>query len=495
MIIGTNEQQTIWNDMENEGHHMMVYAGAGTGKTYTIVEGANRIGGSKGFLAFNKSIATEIGKKVPLDCEAMTFHSLGLSALKMARRDCKVDTRKTFNIINTIMGREYKSGATLNRLISLIKSTMVEWDDRKAIQDIIDEYNLEFDGLREENNGIMRLPQIKNLCMDMSIVDFDDMIWLPVVLDLPTKHYDTVFVDEAQDFNEVQRRLILKTCNGGRMIIVGDPRQAIYGFRGADSRSMDLFKEEIEKSDKGVKQYPLTTTFRCPRLVVAEANRYVTDYHCMEDADDGDVNINAPFNPRVGDLVLCRTNAPLVGHCFSLIAEGIPAYVMGRDIGQSLVALVNKVTQNGSMEIENFLPMLETHVQRKIDVFMRADKIKQVESLVDKKECIIHLTGRTTTVQGLLDNIRTIFGDGKKAGVVFSTIHKAKGLEANNVWIIETHLMPHPMAKSKADKEQEMNLCYVAVTRAKKVLNYVGGRTGKICLVNENYFDGRTGKL
>ena len=256
-----------------------------------------------------------------------------------------------------------------------------------------------------------------------------------------------------------------------------------------------MFKEEIEKSDKGVKQYPLTTTFRCPRLVVAEANRYVTDYHCMEDADDGDVNINAPFNPRVGDLVLCRTNAPLVGHCFSLIAEGIPAYVMGRDIGQSLVALVNKVTQNGSMEIENFLPMLETHVQRKIDVFMRADKIKQVESLVDKKECIIHLTGRTTTVQGLLDNIRTIFGDGKKAGVVFSTIHKAKGLEANNVWIIETHLMPHPMAKSKADKEQEMNLCYVAVTRAKKVLNYVGGRTGKICLVNENYFDGRTGKL
>ena len=87
MIIGTNEQQTIWNDMENGTHHMMVYAGAGSGKTYTIIEGANRISGSKGFLAFNKSIATEIKKKVPLDCEAMTFHSLGLSALKMARRD------------------------------------------------------------------------------------------------------------------------------------------------------------------------------------------------------------------------------------------------------------------------------------------------------------------------------------------------------------------------------------------------------------------------
>ena len=479
MIIGTNEQQTIWNDMENGTHHMMVYAGAGSGKTYTIIEGANRISGSKGFLAFNKSISTEIKKKVTLDCEAMTFHSLGLSALKMARRDCKVDTKKTYTIINTIMGREYNSASALNRLISLIKSSMVEWDDKDAIHQIIDDFNIEFDGVREQNNAILRLPQIKNLCMDLSIADFDDMIWLPVVMNLPVKHYDTVFVDEAQDFNEVQRRLILKACNGGRMIVVGDPRQAIYGFRGADSRSMDLFKEELEKSPKGVKQYPLTTTFRCPRSVVEEANRYVDDYFCMENADDGQVNVNAPFNPQVGDLVLCRTNAPLVGHCFGLIAEGIPAYVMGRDIGYSLVSIVNKVTENGSMPIEDFLPMLESHVQRKIDVFMKADKIKQIESLVDKKECILHLTGRTTTVQGLLGNIKEIFDDGRKAGVVFSTIHKAKGLEAKAVWIIHPELMPHPMAKSKADKEQEMNLCYVAITRALETLNYVGKRTGK----------------
>jgi superfamily I DNA/RNA helicase len=123
--------------------------------------------------------------------------------------------------------------------------------------------------------------------------------------------------------------------------------------------------------------------------------------------------------------------------------------------------------------------MLDTFVARKVDVFRKADKEKQIQSLEDKAECIIHLTGHTTTVQGLLDNIKTIFGDGKKAGVVFSTIHKAKGLEADNVWIIETQLMPHPMAKSKSDREQEMNLCYVAITRAKKILNYVGGRTGK----------------
>ena len=162
MIIGTNEQETIWNDIENGEHHMMVFAKAGTGKTFTIVEGANRIGGSKVFLAFNKSIATEIGKKVPFDCEAKTFHSLGLSALKMVRSDCKIDNKKSYGIINSVMGRDFNSAPTLNRLISLIKSSMIEWDDRESIQSIIDEYNLEFDGIREENNSILRLPQIKN---------------------------------------------------------------------------------------------------------------------------------------------------------------------------------------------------------------------------------------------------------------------------------------------------------------------------------------------
>ena len=62
--------------------------------------------------------------------------------------------------------------------------------------------------------------------------------------------------------------------------------------------------------------------------------------------------------------------------------------------------------------------------------------------------------------------------------MITSTIHKAKGLEKDNIWILRPELMPHPMAKSAADKQQEINLCYVAITRAKKTLNYVGERIG-----------------
>ena len=144
---GTKEQKEIWNEMENGNSHMMVYAGAGTGKTYTIVEGAKLVSGKKGFLAFNKSIATELQKKLPNDCDAMTFHSLGLSAIRSRRRNVRVDNKKNYNIIKTVLGDRYRSGAALNKLIGLLKSNLAEWDDQRAINNIIDEYNIEFDGL------------------------------------------------------------------------------------------------------------------------------------------------------------------------------------------------------------------------------------------------------------------------------------------------------------------------------------------------------------
>jgi superfamily I DNA/RNA helicase len=361
----------------------------------------------------------------------------------------------------------------------MLKSSMADWESRSDIRDIIDQYNIEFDGIKDEEMAIDMLPTIKNMCMDVSVVDFDDMIWLPVVLGMPVEHYDTVFVDEAQDFNEVQRQLILKACNGGRMIVVGDPKQAIYGFRGADSASMDIFRTELEKSSRNVDKYTLSITWRCPTSVVDEAKRFFTDYNARDDAPEGTVNVNAPFTPEAGDLVLCRVNAPLVSQCFALITQGIPAYVLGRDIGYSLQTLVKKVTADSSMSLERFLPALREHVDRRISALKLQEKDNQIQSLNDKHDCILALAGNVNTVAGILDNIKEIFGEqGRNSGVVFSTIHKAKGLEAKTVWILQPELMPHPMAKSKSEREQEKNLCYVAITRAMETLNYVGDPVG-----------------
>ena len=64
-------------------------------------------------------------------------------------------------------------------------------------------------------------------------IDFDDMIWLPVVLDLPQRKFDRVFIDECQDLNRSQIELSLRAVKpDGRILAVGDPHQAIYSFRG-----------------------------------------------------------------------------------------------------------------------------------------------------------------------------------------------------------------------------------------------------------------------
>jgi len=475
---GTQEQEQIWNEMEHGTDHMMVYAGAGTGKTYTIVEGAKLVGGKKGFLAFNKSIATELGERLPDDCDAMTFHSLGYSAVRSHNRRCRMDGRKTYNIVKTIMGADYASVNQLVKLISQLKNSMADWQDREAIEDILERFDIEFDGVVDKKEAIQLLPIIKDMCKDASTVDFDDMVWLPVELDLPVRHYDVVFVDEAQDFNECQRRLILKTCNGGRMIVVGDPKQAIYGFRGADSASMDIFKEELVNSSREVKNYTLSITWRCPELVVKEAQRFFPDYHARDNAAIGTVAKNVAFTPSVGDLVLCRVNAPLVGNCLNLISRGIRAKVLGREIGKGLEALVKKVTADKSMAIPTFLPRFDEFIQNQRQHLKNQGKERMIRGLNDKADCIKALLGNATTVRGLIQNIEEVFKDKKGACVTFSTIHKAKGLEANHIWILKPDLMPHPMAKSAADKQQEKNLCYVAITRAKVSLNYVGERIG-----------------
>ena len=481
MFKNTNEQEKIWNVIENTDKHVIVYAGAGTGKTYTIVEGANRCSGSKMFLAFNKSIATELDKKLPHDCEAKTFHALGLKAVKAQNRRAKVDNRKTRNIVNNVLGKNYKSTNQLCKLISLLKGSLSDWDDREQINALVDEYDIEFDGIRDFNDALQAMKTIYNNSTDVSILDFDDMIWLPLIHNMPMQHYDNVFVDEAQDFNEAQRELVLRTCNGGRLVIVGDPNQAIYGFRGADSNSMDIMLQKMMAKDSKriIERLTLSTTFRCPKTVVADAQRFQENYNCPDDAIDGAVNVHAAFTPELGDLVLCRVNAPLVGECFRLIASGVPAKVLGRDIGVSLEALVKKVTKDMDMEIHMFKPLLEEYVENLIVALTNAEKDRQIQSLKDKYECIVHLMSRNTlTVGGLIKNIKTIFGDKEKNSVIFSTVHKAKGLEADNVWILSPEKMPHPMAKSAADREQERNICYVAITRAKKNLNYVGKRIG-----------------
>ena len=74
-------------------------------------------------------------------------------------------------------------------------------------------------------------------------ISFDDMVWLPCAMGIVKPTFDLVTIDEAQDMNLPQLTMAQQSCRkGGRIVVVGDSRQAIYGFRGAVQDAMEMME-------------------------------------------------------------------------------------------------------------------------------------------------------------------------------------------------------------------------------------------------------------
>ena len=92
--------------------------------------------------------------------------------------------------------------------------------------------------------------------------------------------------------------------------------------------------------------------------------------------------------------------------------------------------------------------------------------------LEDKIDTIVAISDGCQNVQEVTNKISTTFSDDVE-GVIFSSIHKAKGLEAKNIYLLRPELLPHPMAKQPWEWQQEKNLSYVAMTRTLEKFSYV----------------------
>jgi superfamily I DNA/RNA helicase len=114
----------------------------------------------------------------------------------------------------------------------------------------------------------------KSVAIGREIIDFDDMLYLPLLHNVSFDKKNYIFIDEAQDTNGVQRELLkrmLAPGGNGRLVAVGDPSQAIYGFRGADATAMQQMREEFAMT-----VMPLNVCYRCSKAVVEEARKYET---------------------------------------------------------------------------------------------------------------------------------------------------------------------------------------------------------------------------
>jgi superfamily I DNA/RNA helicase len=124
--------------------------------------------------------------------------------------------------------------------------------------------------------------------------------------------------------------------------------------------------------------------------------------------------------------------------------------------------------------LPQFLASLQDYAMNEMAKLMAADKMGPAATLNDQVETIVALAEGADTIADINKRIATIFAD-NVTGVTLSSVHRAKGTEADSVYIIRPDLMPHPMAKTAWQREQEMNLKYVAITRAKRLLTIVNG--------------------
>ena len=487
----------------------MVTALAGTGKTFTLVNGVQCLKRQLSkdivpsneqqiiwdelslypqpesicFAAFTVSAKDEIKNRLcnSTYCNVTTMHGMGFQTIRneigMSGSRVKLDVHKTDKLLEIVHNgtsiyvlRKAMPGypAAVKRLVQLSKYMILTNPSDNDLITLAGQYDVTLgsnaDQIFSSVRKILLLAQ-----KDCHQIDYDDMIWLPIVLGMSIRKYDALFVDEGQDLNRCQQQLALRAAS--EMFIAGDKHQAIYGFAGADTKSMSTMYDSL--GYPACKVFPLTVTRRCSHAVVAEAQRIVPEFTAHARNSKGDVRVESTYDSAIpGDMILCRINAPLLREAFKMIAKGIAVEMLGRKIGENLIYLIRMLKP---VDINDLKYKLDKYKENEL---IRLRKRKRWSAaaeiaIIDKCKCLQIFCQHSDSIEYLISSIKSLFSSNKKKTIRLSSIHQAKGLEARNIFILRPDLLPHPLATTPWQKEQEDNLEYVAITRAIDTLTWV----------------------
>lgn len=486
-------QVEIYNQYDNTNDNLIIQAGAGSGKSTTILALLERTPKFKKVIltAFNKSIKEELETRVPQFVRVSTVHSLGYSILRSVfKENFKVNDKK-----NVIIGRKvldlkkfsnekdrFSYLHLISRIVDLVRMNLLT--DRDKIEDLCLEYGIsvvngEIDDvlfLMGELHKYNRKSGHKEF-----LIDFVDMLYMTYkyVNKAIYPKYNVVFTDELQDLNPLQKYIIENIIAvGGRFVGVGDDRQSIYSFMGANLDSFNSFK-----NGKNTQVLPLSVTYRCSKAVTKFANTIFTGLEAFENNKEGIVRYGRLDEVREGDFLLCRNNLPLIESWIKFIRWGRKATILGKDFGDAILSIITKLSHYPIYE-EGVFQILEAKKEslKKMGV-EKPEFTNNYRSLVEKIEIINLLKKEFGSFQSVKSHIEEIFIDvdpnnneksleGK--GIILMTIHKSKGLERNRVFILGyKELLPSKYAATATELYQERCLQYVAVTRAKDELIFV----------------------
>lgn len=486
-------QEKIFDFIVHGNGNAVISAKAGSGKTATCVTAIKLIKPKNKvmFLAFNRSIAEDLSQKLKdyPNVEVRTSHSLGFAIIrKNVEGEVELDEFKYRRYVKSNISELTTIDVTLtkNQLYNYIESICALVDfarfnlaqTAEEVKSLAVKYDVPI--FFDECDVVIKVLEWGKT--ELNSIDYADMVWLPVELSMNARAFqkDFIFIDECQDQSLMSIELFLKCFKRGtRFIAVGDEKQCINTFCGSSEEAFQYMKDYPKTT-----QFDLPICYRCPKTIVELAKTLVPDIKCREDAPKGDIIEKCwTSSLRSGDMVLCRSKAPLLKVYTKLLRNGIQCYIKGQDIGTNLKKLIEEVDieeLNTNLKsdgvfvrlYDNLFEIRNKLMESKGLDYQDATLTNYITNSYDMIKALTVLAENYTTKTELLSHIDEIF-DETREGVILSTIHKAKGLEADNVYILCNSSMPSSLAKKEWEKNAEQNLIYVAYTRARKKLGFI----------------------
>ena len=486
-------QEKIFDFIVHGNGNAVISAKAGSGKTSTCVTAIKLIKPKNKvmFLAFNKSIAEELSQKLKdyPNVEVRTSHGLGFAIIrKNVEGEVELDEFKYRRYVKSNISELTTIDVTLtkNQLYNYIESICALVDfarfnlaqTAEEVKSLAVKYDVPI--FFDECDVVIKVLEWGKT--ELNSIDYTDMVWLPVELSMNARFFqkDFIFIDECQDQSLMSIELFLKCFKRGtRFIAMGDEDQCINTFCGSSEEAFQYMKDYPKTT-----QFDLPICYRCPKTVVELAKTLVPDIKCREGAPKGDIIEKCwTSSLQSGDMVLCRSKAPLLKVYTKLLRKGIQCYIKGQDIGTNLKKLIEEVDieeLNTNLKsdgvfvrlYDNLFEIRNKLMESKGLDYQDATLTNYITNRYDMIKALTVLAENYTTKTELLSHIDEIF-DETREGVILSTIHKAKGLEADNVYILCNSSMPSSLAKKEWEKNAEQNLIYVAYTRAKKKLGFI----------------------
>jgi len=469
----TVQQEAFLSAMEGSSN-IALSAVAGSGKTTTLTLGSQALSASGRHLAvaFNKRIVEDMVKKFPSTIVCKTMNALGHQSWgKQLGKRLTLNTEKIPVLIKAEIP-DFNSRMRTPKLEAVIRSARLNNLDPQSEQEEWEEILEGVDPDTDEGplyiSRARKILEISNNDAYRGTIDFTDQLYCPVQFDGPFEKYDTVLVDESQDLSPLQHAMISR-CIKDRVIIAGDPRQAIYGFAGAMPGSMESFQRRF-----GMEELPLTWSFRCPKAIVREAQHFNPVIESAPWAVEGEVTRRGFEAIQRGDVVISYRNSKLISAAFAIIRSGIGAKMVGAgDLASQLVKLAGKFPFESTSK---YIERVQAWKEREMSMLLAAKKKGPAERLAERAECLIQIVlgSEAKSIPEIELRIRDIFDmDGKDSNVLCSTIHKAKGLEWPRVHFLHLSDLFRGRDLSEAEREQRRNMAYVGITRSQQYLNFI----------------------